>query len=182
MSTYKVIADSSSVAQLSTDSASTSHGCACIANDGGAPVYVVRVASAPSLAATFLGGCLVEHGMHCKEFGGGRAPTVLSDLWIACAPAPLAAGASVAIGSYVAKPNNTTSTFVAAAFTQPAVSATVAVTVVDGSGFAVGDYVDRGTNAGLYVGGTFYDITDVTGNVITIRNRGLAGAVVSLLA
>ena len=116
------------------------------------------------------------------EAGGG---TPLSAIYGTALPVPVVApGTTIDVGEDVYTPDldvaneDNAHAFVASSFVVPNVDATVDVTVDDASEFSVSDYdethADR--SAGAFVGGLFWDVTAIAGDVLTLRNRGLPGA------
>jgi hypothetical protein len=93
------------------------------------------------------------------------------------------------IKSDVHSPNNTAHAYLAAEFTLPAVGSEVSIEVqaacdesADDFAPAVGVYVDRETDLGIFVGGVFFDLVSIDDSThMTIRNRGLPGAVVTAI-
>lgn len=183
----KVIAASDAPVQLSSDATLGFRGLASPTNEDPnvdvAIRYVPAPGSAPSLNDVYLGGSLLvrAYGMQyqVQDTETGNTP---SDYWIAALPFGPMPTNTIATRSYVATPANTACSFVAVDFTLPAVNSNVSITVLDTSVFAVGNYVDRATNTGLFCGGRFWDIVSIdSATTMTVKLRDVFGAVVIML-
>lgn len=112
-----------------------------------------------------------------------------STFWVGCEPFVIAPGADIPIKADIRSPMNTSPAhgYLAAGFGLPAVGATIVIEVQDACGvnaatFAphVGTYVDRDTDRGVFIDGVFFDLVSIDDDThMTIRNRGLPGAVVT---
>lgn len=109
--------------------------------------------------------------------------------YVGCEPFCPAPGTTIPARSDVRTPSNTAHAYLATAFTLPAVNSTVQITIKaacgeDTSDFtaAVGNYTSRVDDIGIFVGGVFFDLVSIdSSTTMTIRNRGLAGAVITAI-
>ena len=201
----KRIASAATVVVLGT-MADTVYGRATLENED--PSMLVRYLCVPGgvqpsiddviRLGTFLGPA---DSKTLEDLGG----TYLSYYWAAAEPFVTPAGATVASKGYVCSPNNTGESFTTAAFTQPAVSSTVTVTMADTAWItawiaawpatflaswlaanptlAESDAPTAPTARIFIAGGGFYEITAVVDSIsVTLTNLGIAGAVVTVTA
>jgi hypothetical protein len=181
----KIIAASDAPVQLSSNTALGFRGLASPTNEDANVDVVIRHSpvTTPSLNEVYRGGSMLVHsyGMQyqVQDTETGNTP---SEYWLAALPFGPMPGDIIAVRSYVATPENSACTFVAVAFTLPALNGNVQITVLDTSDFSVGNYVDRVTNTGLFVGGRFWDIVSIdSGTLMTLKLRDVFGAVVIML-
>jgi hypothetical protein len=182
----KTIVASDAPIQLTTDGQLGFNGLAGITNeDPSVDVLILRLPSATpsSIDEIYRAGSLLPAGYDMQyQFQDQGTGNVPANYWFAALPFGPGLGDTIAKRAYVATPMNDACTFVASNFVLPALNNTVQITVLDTSAFAVGDYVDRATNAGVFVGGRFWDIVSIdSGTTMTIRLRDVFGAVVIML-
>jgi hypothetical protein len=120
------------------------------------------------------------------QFQDERNGSNPSYYWVACLPFAIAPGSTIVAHEDAHSPTidsvTPKHTFTTSSFVVPAVSATVSIEVLSTAAFAVGDYVDRATNTGVFIGGLFFDITAIADSThMTIRNRGLPGAIITAI-
>jgi hypothetical protein len=183
----KIIAASDAPVRLSSNQEISFKGLAGITNeDPHVDVWVLNSSETPSSVwHVYSGGTMLgaAFAMQYQYQDMGSIGNVPSEYWIAAGQFGPAPGDTIVKGAYINDPQNTpTCNFVADDFVVPNVGNTVQVTILaDGAAFDVGDYVDRDTNAGLFCGGLFWDIVSVDDTThVTLRNRGIFGAVVVL--
>ena len=182
--TLKVIMSSAEPLQLTANSNIGFQGLAGFSNED--PNVAVSCLHLPnqtpaSVEAVWCGGARIEKNSinQVQDLGAGNIP---AEYWFAAIPFGPMPGDTCQKGAYVANPQNTACTFVAASFTLPAVNSTVQVTVLSTSEFAEGDFIDHATNDGVFCGGRFWDIVSIdSGTTMTLRLRDVFGAVVTML-
>ncbi len=188
-----VIADATSVANLGTTEQGF-RGLAGIFNqDNANDAIVLNSPTEPSLAQLHAQGAwlgpLGNPQVQVQEIGIGTDP---STIWVGCTPFVHAVpGNTIAPEEdvYPPSPGNEVHGYVAASFVIPAVGNAVSIEVlsacnVNASAFAaqIGDYVDRSTNKGLFLGGLFWDLVSIDDSThITIRNTGKPGAAITAI-
>jgi hypothetical protein len=112
-----------------------------------------------------------------------------SRFFVICEPFVLSPGVSIPAKSDIHTPKNTIHAYLAEGFTLPNLNDTVDVVVKESLGIsadsfigAVGEYAGREANLGVFIGGVFFDLVAIVDSThMTIRNRGLPGAVVSVI-
>lgn len=183
----KRIVPSNVPVRLSDDPELTFKGLAGITNeDPRVNAWVINSPTEPaSVWHVYSGGTMLgaAFAMQYQFQDMGSTGNVPGEYWLAAGQFGPRPGDTIPDGAYINDPQNTPiSNFVAEAFVVPAVGGTVDVTLLaNGATFDVGDYVDLATNTGVFCGGLFWDVTDVTNfPTITLKNTGIYGAVVVL--
>jgi hypothetical protein len=162
------------------------YGLSAPTNEGEEDVYIYTPGaggSAPSLTTLFALGQRYPPSaqIQLQDFIGVDLSAFYGSIVPDSAPAP---NAVVPSGSYMcdtgASGFPTVAEFTAAQFSQPGVGANVTVTLHDATPFA-----GLSPGDGVYVGGGTYSFVSTTGGLggtITITNRGLGGARVTMTA
>lgn len=190
----KIIAASDATVRLSSDTTLGFRGLAGLTNEDKCtdvaalflpipPVSEDPPPAAPTVNDVYRNGSLLVHDYamqyQVQDMDTGNTPC---DYLLAALPFGPEPGETIEKRAYVATPQNSISTFVNADFIVPALGVTVQVTVLDATAFTIGDYVDRATNEGLFVGSRFWDIVSIdSSTTMTIRLRDVFGAVVIML-
>jgi hypothetical protein len=199
MLTLKVIADSTSVAQLGSQVQGTKGLCGIFDEDANNDCKIYSCNATDDEGSAIPNPTLRELHRNGVWLGAGGAPQeqfqdmavgfIAGRYFVGCEPFVIPPGSTIPIKSDVHTPNNTAHAYLASEFALPNVGDTIQITVqhacgesADDFADAVGVYVDRETDLGVFVGGVFFDLVSVDDSThMTIRNRGLPGAVVAAI-
>lgn len=138
--------------------------------------------AAPSAAEVVrVGAELDPHEQQQTQYVNEGTP--IKDYYVTCHPLHVEAGAVIERGAYVCDEANAAYTFILANFTQPAVDANVAVSVLD-SAVACLSVGGLPVESRVFVaGGGFYDVVSIdSATQVTLKYRGEPGAVVTVTA
>lgn len=183
---YKVIATANEAKPLGTtvDDAFSGIGAPCNRD----PVHKVYLLfsntnnPAPSADDVVrIGAELDPHEQQQTQYVNEGTP--IKDYYVTCHPLHVESGAIIERGAYVCDEANASYTFILANFTQPAVDANVAVSVLDSAVACLSDGGLPVASRVFVAGGGFYDVVSIdSGTQVTLKFRGEPGAVVTVTA